>query len=129
MRYKKCCRCEAENPSNNGYCKPCMREYRREWRARPGNAKKMNDACRRSALKKKYGLTVEEFDRMLAEQGNGCAICGRSDADSRGGRLHVDHCHATGRVRGLLCSACNTAIGKLNDDPELLGRAREYLLA
>lgn len=82
-------------------------------------------------LMKRYGVTADEYDAMLADQGGGCAICGRTY-----GRMHqsgkktalvVDHCHSTGEVRGLLCDPCNTSIGKMNDDPALLRKAADYL--
>ena len=59
---------------------------------------------------------------MMVEQANGCAICGNSDK-----RLHVDHDHATGKVRGLLCMECNVSLGKFKDSPELLRKAIVYL--
>lgn len=80
---------------------------------------------RRYHLKKKYGLTVEQYDEMLAAQGGGCAICGRPPTD--GISLHVDHDHATGAIRGLTCFRCNNALGDFNDDPGLLDRAGSYL--
>lgn len=77
---------------------------------------------------RRYGLTAADYHRMLAQQGGGCAICARADAGGRpGARFHVDHCHRTGRVRGLLCSNCNTGIGKFADDPGRLERAALYL--
>src|SRR6185312_12520919 len=82
---------------------------------------------------RKFGLTPVERDRLLAEQGGGCAVCGERmsrDKDPRTGkqrRLHVDHCHRTGRVRGLLCASCNLGLGKFQDDPSRLERAAEYL--
>lgn len=78
---------------------------------------------------KKYGITVEEFDALLASQGGGCAICGRTDSgdgDSR--KMSVDHCHERGVVRGILCAQCNRGIGALGDDPDRLLAAAEYLL-
>lgn len=76
----------------------------------------------------KYGITRAERDRMLAEQGGRCKICGgEPDPRHQGGRLHVDHCHETGRVRGLLCGHCNTAIGLLKEDPRLFESAVLYL--
>lgn len=74
---------------------------------------------------KKYGITVEDFHRMLVEQGGVCAICRTNCNVNR--RLCIDHCHVTGKVRGLLCSECNSAIGKLKDDKELIKNALNYL--
>lgn len=68
---------------------------------------------------------MADFDRMLAEQGGRCAICGTEEPGSR--QWNVDHCHETGRVRGLLCTACNTGIGHLRDDPGILLSAMTYL--
>lgn len=82
-------------------------------------------------LRKNYGLTVEEYEALLDEQGGLCAICQRPERAQRAGRtmrLPVDHDHTTGRIRGLLCHSCNRAIGLLQDDPALLVRAADYLL-
>ena len=78
-------------------------------------------ADRKSHLKRKYGLTLEDFEAMLASQGGGCAICGKPDVD------HVDHDHQTGRVRGILCFRCNVAIGQMDDDSDRLAAAMAYL--
>jgi hypothetical protein len=80
---------------------------------------------------KKYGLTVEEYNRILHDQDGKCAIrgCNRTGKDeARGSRLHVDHDHKTGAVRGLLCSHCNTGLGKFLDSPDKLQAAIEYLV-
>lgn len=77
---------------------------------------------------RKYGLTIADYDAMLSAQHGRCAICARTNSgDSRGHRYHVDHCHATGRVRGLLCSNCNLGIGKFGDSADRLERAAMYL--
>jgi len=73
-----------------------------------------------------YGLTHDEYERLLCAQGGCCAICLTHLAD-RPRRPHVDHDHATGRVRGLLCHACNVGIGQLGDDPRRLVAAIAYL--
>lgn len=78
----------------------------------------------RSYYKRKYGLTLEEVERMRI---GGCAICGRENGGGRHGQLHIDHCHETGAVRGILCSECNTGLGKFRDDPKLLEAAMRYL--
>lgn len=75
-----------------------------------------------------YGITIEDYEKMLFLQGGGCAICGSSTPNSkRAKRFSIDHCHKTGAVRGLLCMQCNMAVGLLGDDPELCNKAAEYL--
>ena len=76
-------------------------------------------------LRRKYGITLEEYDALLAEQGGACAICRRPPTD--GISLHVDHDHKTGARRALLCFRCNNSLGDLEDDPDLLRRAAAYL--
>jgi hypothetical protein len=75
-------------------------------------------------LRRDYGLTIEQYNQMFSAQGGVCAICKKPDPKRR---LAVDHCHDTGRVRELLCIKCNSAIGKLYDDPKMLDRAAAYL--
>lgn len=78
---------------------------------------------------KSYGLTLEKYNQMLEAQEGGCAICGDKQAKTkRNGRFCIDHDHATGEVRGLLCSHCNRGIGLLGDNPDKLKAAAEYLL-
>ena len=73
-----------------------------------------------------YGIMVEDYETMRSEQKGCCAICGKHESKCTK-RLHIDHCHATGKVRGLLCGSCNTAIGLLGDDIERLKYAIRYL--
>ena len=80
----------------------------------------------RSVWLKKYGLTPETFDAMLVAQGGGCAICGTLVVPVRGS-FCVDHDHATGRVRGLLCVECNSGLGQFKDDRALLRASIDYL--
>ena len=72
-------------------------------------------------LLKEHGITREEYDLLLEQQGGRCAICQKLKT------LHIDHCHTTGEVRGLLCIVCNTGLGKLGDDLEGLRAAVAYL--
>lgn len=65
-------------------------------------------ASRSNHLRRNYGITVGQYESMLASQGGGCAICGKPPT---GNALAVDHCHVSGRVRALLCSACNRSLG------------------
>lgn len=74
-------------------------------------------------LKNKYNLTLEQYDLMLAAQDGKCRICACISTTN----LHVDHDHATGKVRGLLCSSCNTMIGLAKENPKILEGAIEYL--
>lgn len=75
-----------------------------------------------------YGITPEQYDEMLAAQGGHCAICPRTQQSNVGKRrLAVDHCHKTGRVRGLLCHRCNLAVGYLGDDAGVTRSAARYL--
>lgn len=91
------------------------------------NPKAHNAASRKSKLLREYGLTQAQYDAMVAKQGGLCAIC--HGPPTRGNvNLVVDHCHLTGKVRGLLCGTCNGAIGMLDDDPEIVRRAHLYLL-
>lgn len=94
-----------------------MREYRESGR------KAISD--RRSHLKRTYNITVEEYDEMLTAQGGVCAICGRAPRDDIS--LHVDHCHDTGDIRGILCFRCNNALGDFGHDGRLLQAAADYV--
>jgi hypothetical protein len=82
------------------------------------------------SLRESFGLSLEQYQEMHDRQGGKCAICGNPETQMRGGKvraLAVDHNHSTGRIRELLCSDCNTGIGKLKDDPKVLRQAAEYL--
>lgn len=83
-------------------------------------------ASKRHRLRVRYGISVEQYDEIWASQGGQCAICGTTE-NQLVRAFHVDHCHESGVVRGLLCFACNTGLGKLHDDPALLRKAAEYL--
>jgi hypothetical protein len=104
----------ADNPARSA-------ENRRKFIESGG--KKLAD--RRSYLKRTYGITLEEYDAKLAEQGGVCGICEREPNPDIS--LHVDHDHETGAIRGLLCFPCNQAIGSLREDPFLLRAAADYL--
>lgn len=86
---------------------------------------------RRKNLLDWYGLTVEEYDRMLAKQNGCCAVCRSTSANFNRAKSDlsfcVDHDHVTGQVRGLLCSPCNRALGMLKDDPDILEAAARYI--
>lgn len=103
--------------------------YMREWQRKVRAANR--DYGKDSDLRKNYGVTLEWYKAKHAEQNGRCAICGNEETAVIRGRsisLAVDHCHETGKVRGLLCRLCNNAIGALKHDPALLTAAIAYLV-
>lgn len=112
-------------------CKDCMAERAASRRLKTGRTVYHYEAERRSKLKRLYGMTPEDYDDLLEEQNGCCAICGTDDP---GGKWRaeityftVDHCHDTGKVRGLLCVKCNRGLGLFNDNPERLESSAAYL--
>lgn len=96
--------------------------YREKVKADRVEANRRNPHRKRAGrLKSTYGLTTEAFDEMAGSQNHRCAICRQPK------KLVVDHCHATGRVRGLLCQQCNIAVGHMQDDPAIMRAAAHYL--
>lgn len=102
-------------------------QLRDEVRAKVKEWQTNNPDKRKAQRIKKFGLTLEEFSRMLESQSGQCAICGYSDMSDPNFFPLVDHCHETGYVRQLLCMNCNQAIGKFKDNPELLRAAADYV--
>ncbi|MFF7980786.1 endonuclease VII domain-containing protein [Streptomyces sp. NPDC007901] len=114
--HKRCPQCEEVKPhsewernksSSDGwssYCRECRAERNRI-----------------SYFQRKYGLSPAELEAMIAEQRGICCICLAAPAE------HVDHCHETGRVRGVLCFSCNAALGQFRDQPEVIRRAAAYV--
>lgn len=105
-------------------CKPCRNDYWQKRRANvPGERRRAIDTVRKSRLLRVYGLTAADYERMLAEQGNKCKLCG-AENHGRGSRFrfwNIDHSHKTGAVRGLLCHMCNITIGKYENLVEKVG--------
>lgn len=127
---KECSRCHW--PKNiSHFNKDCTRRdgyfpWCRSCHNASKNASYDPDAAYFRHIKRKYGLSREDYAEMLAAQNGCCYIC---EIPSDNKRLYVDHCHSTGIVRGLLCHHCNTGIGNFEDDPKLLAAAIEYLNA
>ena len=100
-----------------------QKEYFKDWWAKNG---------RDQNLRKRYGIGVEQYKELLNKQEGNCAICGKHSSSvftkgKEGFELCVDHCHKTGKARGLLCENCNTGLGKLQDSREILWKALNYL--
>lgn len=122
-----CCRCEVDKeetdfcPSKvkDKWCRACSRAY--------ANSRREKDALikYKSNIMRNFGVTLEFYDYTLKTQNGGCAIC--KGVNANGERLAIDHCHETGRVRGLLCSNCNLGLGYFKDDLERLASASMYL--
>lgn len=111
------------------YCKACNNKKRKQYRI--DNSEKFKRIKRNSDLKK-YGLTIEDAEIMLKNQGHKCLICGEEillfgDMKNRDKVAHVDHNHETGEVRGLLCDKCNRGLGFFRDNEEYLINAASYL--
>lgn len=104
--------------TRTGYCLECQNTRVRE-------------QGRDYSLRSKYNITLEQYEKLLANQNGVCALCGLTETaidkyHKEIKSLAVDHCHETGKVRGLLCSSCNIGIGNLKHNPELLRKAALY---
>ncbi|MFE3165226.1 endonuclease VII domain-containing protein [Streptomyces sp. NPDC059224] len=116
LGHKRCPQCEEVKPhsewernksSSDGwssYCRECRAERNRV-----------------SCFQRKYGLSPADLEALIAQQRGICCICLAAPAE------HVDHCHKTGRVRGVLCFSCNAALGQFKDQPEAIRRAAAYV--
>ena len=144
--YKDCKKCHVKNNKkrrrkNPEHHRTYGREYQRRWRKKhPGRMRRLVKAwqkknrkhylaTRRAAHMRKHGLTLIEYHLLVKAQGGRCAICrkrprGKSPAMRK---LHVDHCHATGKRRELLCVPCNRGLGYFHDNPKDLRAAADYL--
>ena len=91
-------------------CKSCMKKYKLE-----------------AHFVRSYGITAIEYEEMSKSQNNLCAICKSTGSGKYGDRLVVDHCHTTGKVRGLLCWPCNIGLGMFKDKPDILDTVKAYL--
>ncbi len=121
------CDKEFEGRSDQKYCsKDCYNEMNSMRSLARYYEKGESSQQRKYFIKHKYGLEWDRYIEMLDEQGNRCAICGRHREEFNK-ELVVDHDHETGKVRGLLCYGCNNGIGTLQDDPDILRKAIEYL--
>lgn len=114
----------AGTPSD--YCHPCRQAKRRREYERSGG----RDEPYRQVLKRDYGMTLADYNAILARQAHRCAICRRPEAVMQGDqrrRLSVDHDHVTGHVRGLLCSRCSRVVWAIEENHTTLDAIRTYL--
>ena len=118
-------------------CKSCGKEHEQSSREIQKNQRPMSCENYRphnwvgldkqdAHIRRTYGITLEQYKELLVLQNNGCAICGRIE-EPDGRRLAIDHCHATGDVRGILCNNCNNGLGSFGDSIDGMLRAIEYL--
>lgn len=130
MLFKPCSICLVDLPISEFYirnetgkprseCKECNKRQALAW------SRKNKVRSREIHLQSEYGIDLVEYGRLSALQNNVCKICEKPERENR--KLCVDHCHKTGRVRGLLCGGCNKSIGFMGDSIELLSRAIKYL--
>lgn len=147
---KLCLRCRQEKtfdqfPKNRRtkhgvgtYCLTCSADIVRERRATPEGQQAHREASKRwrdsNVVRNKdnharwhYGIAHGTYDTMLAAQDGKCAICETSEPGTRLARFHIDHCHTSEVVRGLLCEHCNRGLGHFKDSPALMRRAADYL--
>lgn len=127
---KNCCVCKISKPLNcfgphagrkdgkQTYCKDCSKGQQTRW-----------------YYKRKFGITIEERDQILIDQGGRCAVCNDEisfhqglSASRTGNAACVDHCHGKGNIRGVLCGYCNTGLGAFKDDLDRLSSAIQYLI-
>jgi len=97
--------------------------YRKLHKEKFNRLRRLRDR-RGESLKTRYGISIAQYNAMLEEQGGVCAICGEQPEEER---LCVDHSHATGKIRGLLCRRCNSGLGCYNDELRLTMGASAYL--
>lgn len=134
---KVCTRCSTPKPLDyfhksrqhktglHPWCRDCRRVSTRErWLRDPELMRKLH---RERQVKHRYGITQDEYLRLFEKQQGRCAICGGTEPRCNGARLCVDHDHATGKVRGLLCTPCNLAAGYLADSAERAELLAAYL--
>lgn len=119
------------NGPRKGHCKECLKKKSKKWGR--DNPKRASEICRsyrkrhpdrreNLRLLHEYGITLEEKRELFRRQGGKCAACNEVK------KLDVDHCHTTGRVRGLLCRQCNTALGLLKESAKTISALLTYLL-
>lgn len=135
LKRKVCKQCREEKdfslfryrkPRGNyeSYCKACESINNKKWMSNNKESQRQREFKRN--LRVKFGMTEDDYYEKLESQNNGCAIC-RSRFSLSGRHLAVDHDHKTGKIRGLLCNECNTAIGLMKENTDLFYNATVYI--
>lgn len=153
VRLFKCSECKIEKPldcfgkrsrerairSLSSLCKQCdahkqaafrqTDKYKEVLRKRKEKQNKDKSILKKYNLKQNYGISIEDYDALFQKQNGACAICYKKEEKLSDGRssLGIDHCHKTGKIRGILCAHCNNILGRCNDDMEILSSALLYL--
>jgi hypothetical protein len=141
---KKCRICNETDetkfsPSRTNQCKSCVQQYRKDKRAgtwTPAQVKgdrsktdnhKTPEATWKRHIKAKFGINENAYHDLVESQGNRCGICRTDSPSSKHGKWSIDHCHSTGKIRGLLCQSCNKGLGLFRDNVAFLQQAVQYL--
>lgn len=147
VEVKICSKCKKERFINefhnkgNGFirndCKYCVIEYGKKYREKHKDRIKLKKRKYQKEkpqikynwyLQKQYGISLKEYEEIFKLQDNSCAICKSKKVKNKQHKyLHLDHCHKTGKIRGILCSRCNVGLGHFNDDIKLLYEVIRYL--
>lgn len=116
---------KASKDGKQSRCKACAKSTKKQWDIE--NAEYIIEKGRWDGKRTAYGITKDEYFRMVELQDNKCKICGLSGELNKHGHLYVDHCHTQGVIRGLLCKECNILLGNCRDNTWILENAIKYL--
>jgi NMD protein affecting ribosome stability and mRNA decay len=119
--YTYCKKCKSKDNSKYS-SSPRRKEWFSKWYVANRSTIKKN--LKKNAIKRKYGLDIDEYNQLLESQNHKCAICGE---EMHGREVTVDHCHQTMRIRGILCGKCNKGLGHFRDRIDVLTKAISYL--
>lgn len=130
---RRCSRCRHRTAGGKGggstLCGECRRAYRRDLYKR--NKESRRAQVYEASISRRFGTTKAAYEELLTQQDGRCAICGRGNSgrnrDGSARRLHIDHDHKSGTIRGLLCSSCNSGLAPFREDPGRMMRAVLYL--
>ena len=128
IRICKWCKQEYKLNINGGKHFYCSDKCRQDWhynRWKSNGGKRCPQKTREYQLKTHYGISIEEFNKLFDDQNKACKICNKQN--TCGKNWHVDHCHQTGKIRGILCAKCNQALGMVYDDIKILQNMIQYL--